>query len=859
MKRSQAAALTRSTEEERLHAEIRELKAQLTAEQDTTAKLKRREAELADFLDNSELPIHWVGPSGEILWANEAELKLLGYSRDEYIGHHISEFHADGQTIRDILERLTRNEALHGYEARLRAKDGTIRYVLITSNVRWDEGAFVHTRCLTSDITDRKRSHARLAAEHAVSQLLNTTTTIEDAARKIVEVVCKHLDFAVGAFWAQDSSGQLRCLSLWDDSDAKLRPFVEVTRARHFLPGTGMPGRVWTSSKPVWIQDVATDSNFPRGDVAARAGLSTGVAFPICRGETVLGVLEFFSRDPRRADAQLLNTLATIGHQAGQFLQRHRAEQNLARRLAELELLYEMAQAVNEATSADHIYNRALDALARAIEVHRASILVLDQDRVMRFVAWRGISDEYRAAVEGHSPWSPDDAAPPAVLVDDVGKTPELKAYAAVFAAENIRALAFIPLVAAGRLLGKFMLYYEEEHEFGSYEIALARTIANYIGVAVQRQQAAAALQDKETRLRLALEASNIGVWEWDIAANRVIWSDRVYQIHGLEPGSISGKPEELRQLFHPDESDRVSDAVLGALASKTSYALEFRIIRPTGEVRWIATTGRVICNSEGQPVRLLGTTLDITDRKTAEDTLAAQAAELARSNADLQQFAYVTSHDLQEPLRNVRSYAQLLGRRYEAQLDADGKEFLKFIVSGATHMHMLIEDLLSFSKLVNADAAPFTAVDMNAAFAVAQKNLHLAIAEASAQITATNLPMVEGDEVQLVQVLQNLISNSIKYRREDPRIQVFADRDVDTWTFGVRDNGIGIAPEYHERIFGVFKRLHGKEIPGTGIGLAICKKIIEKHGGRMWVESTRGVGSTFYFTVPAASSHVDA
>ncbi|HUS05161.1 MAG TPA: ATP-binding protein [Bryobacteraceae bacterium] len=242
-----------------------------------------------------------------------------------------------------------------------------------------------------------------------------------------------------------------------------------------------------------------------------------------------------------------------------------------------------------------------------------------------------------------------------------------------------------------------------------------------------------------------------------------------------------------------------------------------------------------------------------VEQRLQAEAELISKAQQLAVSNADLQQFAYVTSHDLQEPLRTIQSYSQLMAKRYGGRLDEDADQFLTFMVEGANRMRHLITDLLSYSRVVNLEPRCFAPVPMDSVLAWASANLQLAIADTGTLITHDELPVVAGDQVLLVQLLQNLISNAIKYRGPDtPRIHISARKDGAGWLLSVRDNGIGIAPMYLERIFGIFKRLHGREIPGTGIGLAICRKIVEQHQGRLWAESTVGQGTTFLFTLPA-------
>ncbi len=264
----------------------------------------------------------------------------------------------------------------------------------------------------------------------------------------------------------------------------------------------------------------------------------------------------------------------------------------------------------------------------------------------------------------------------------------------------------------------------------------------------------------------------------------------------------------------------------------------------------WINISG--VKDETGSVTHFIVEFSDISAYRKAQEALSQRTEELARSNKELEQFAYVASHDLQEPLRMVASFTQLLSRRYRGKLDADADEFIHYAVDGATRMQTLINDLLSFSR-IGSSKKPFTAVNLATVLQRALANLRLAIEECEAKITYDDLPTIDGDLTQLTQLFQNLIGNAVKFRGElPPEIQINVSDTDKYWLFEVRDNGIGIAPEFFDRIFVIFQRLHNKEdYPGTGIGLSICKKIVERHKGQIEVKSERGLGTAFIVTLP--------
>jgi PAS domain S-box-containing protein len=298
-------------------------------------------------------------------------------------------------------------------------------------------------------------------------------------------------------------------------------------------------------------------------------------------------------------------------------------------------------------------------------------------------------------------------------------------------------------------------------------------------------------------------------------------------------------------------EQEKVPE-ILESLTRKGTWEGEYLARKKDGSTFVAQSKANVVLGADGKQIALYSSVIDITEKKRAEAGLKKVSLDLTRSNQDLEQFAYIASHDLQEPLRMVSSYVKLLERRYKGKLDADADDFINFAVDGAVRMQNLINDLLLFSR-VNTRGKEFELTDYEAVFATVVGNLQAQIESNKAILTHDPLPKAWADSVQQIQVMQNLIHNGIKFHRDEaPRVHVSAKEGDDEWVFSVKDNGIGIEPEYFDRIFLIFHRLNEKDkYPGTGIGLSICKKIIERHGGRIWIESEPGKGSAFFFTIP--------
>ena len=319
-------------------------------------------------------------------------------------------------------------------------------------------------------------------------------------------------------------------------------------------------------------------------------------------------------------------------------------------------------------------------------------------------------------------------------------------------------------------------------------------------------------------------------------------------QVTGLTREELIGT--DFSDYFTDPEKARAGYQQVFREGSVEDYELGIR--HRDGRVTPVLYNASLYRDEAGQVVGVFAAARDISELKRATETLKEYSAELARSNADLQQFAYVASHDLQEPLRMVASFTQLLAKRYQGKLGSDADEFIGYAVDGARRMQTLISDLLAYSR-VGSRGKEFASIQCENVLQEVLANLQTAIEETSAVVTHDALPTVWADSSQLAQVFQNVIGNALKFHGPElPRVHVSAERDGGDWRFAVRDNGVGIDPQYAERIFVIFQRLHpARDYPGTGMGLAIAKKIVERHGGRIWVESEPGKGSTFCFTIP--------
>lgn len=360
-------------------------------------------------------------------------------------------------------------------------------------------------------------------------------------------------------------------------------------------------------------------------------------------------------------------------------------------------------------------------------------------------------------------------------------------------------------------------------------------------------------------RYTVVTKATNNIIWDWDFKKNKVSWGESLTKIFGYP--DLENHSTWWTDKIHPEDKERVAQKFNEFLESsnKEKWSDEYRIITESGSIRHIYDRGYMLFNKKGKPIRMIGSLEDISERKISEEQLKElnlqinkRVEELAVSNAELEQFAYIASHDLQEPLRMITRFLSEIQRKYSDNLDDKGKEYIHYAVDGAHRMRNLILDLLEYSRVGKFDQT-IEMIDLNILIEEVINYHEVFIKESNAVVKWSHLPTILNRKTPIQLVFQNLISNALKYHSpsEQPKIEITHQDLGDYWLFLVKDNGIGIDPMFSEKIFVIFQRLHAKhEYSGTGIGLAICKKIIEAQGGKIWVESEEGQGSIFCFTV---------
>jgi PAS domain S-box-containing protein len=956
----------------------------ITERKESERALRQSEQELADFFENASIGLHWVGPDGVILRVNRAELTMLGYAHEEYVGRNISDFHVDQDAIANIMRRLTAGETLQDYEARMRCRDGSIKHVLIDSSVLWQDGQFVHTRSFTRDVTDRKRvdeAQARLAAivessqdaivsktlegrilswnkgaeqlfghtaqeaigqfitviipterhdeermilehvrsgkriehfetvrvakdgrlidislttspirasdgriigaskiardisaakraerrlvtQNSVTRALAESATLKDAATRIIQTVCEQLGWELGVIWYVDRrANRLRCSDVWHRTTTEVPRFATICRESSFESGIGLPGRVWASARATWIPDVFKDDNFPRGPFAVEGGLHAAFGCPIILNDEVLGVIEFFSREIRHVDEELLQMMAAIGSQIGQFIERKRAEEALRDSEQRFRLMAERVPSIIWTAAPDGAITYANErwfefcGLTFEQNARRWPELVLHPDDYQRCIASWTLAlregTEYEIEVrnrrhDGVYRWFVTRAVP---LRDDCGKIVQWFGTTTDIDDRKRSEQTSRFLADASAALAALTDYKSTLEKVANMAVPY---FADWCAVDM--------LEFDGSLRRLAVA---------HVDPRKIQLAHELFRRYPPQPSDAHGVMNVLRT----GQREWMSVIPDSLLVEATRDEDHLRIARQLGLTSFIcvplrsrkevlgaltfvtAESGRVYDSND------LAAAEDLTHRAVIAIENANLLAALKESDRRKDEFLAMLAHELRNPLAPIRNSVQILRGR---DLTLSQRRWATEVIDRQVHqMTRLVDDLLDISRITRGkielrkERVELADVLINAVEAsrpLIEKWGH------ELTVSVADEPIVlYADPARLAQVFQNLLNNAAKYMDQGGHIWVSAERQDDRAVVRVLDTGIGIPPEMLPRIFDMFTQVDhslDRAEGGLGLGLTLVQRLVEMHGGSVSAHSEGlGQGSEFVVRLPIAAS----
>jgi PAS domain S-box-containing protein len=831
----------------------------------TEEALRESEQELSDFFENATVALHWAGPDGIIQRVNRAELEMLGYERDEYVGRHIAEFHVDAPVIADILARLASGEEIHAYEARLRRKDGTIKHVRIDSSVYFKAGEFIHTRCFTRDVTDLKETEARQRLHFAATRVLAEAATLRDAAPRLLQAICESLGWDVGSIWiVARSANQLRCVDVWHAPTVEFSSFEKITRDTAFSPGVGMPGRVWSSGKPAWIPNVVEDPNFPRAPYALKEGIRAACGFPIeSRGE-LIGVIEFFSREKRSPDVELMNALEDLGRRIGQFIERKRAEEAFREREESYRALFEVNPlpmwlrdpqtlafvAVNDAAVRQYGYSREefLHMTVRAILAPEDAGAVAD----LRWDGSHGI-EPWNAGLRRHR------------RKDGSFLWVEVSGRDLVVGDRRLRLILANDVTERKRI--------DEEHRFLAEASAiLGSSLDSEATLANLARRAVPELGDWCFIELVDRQGTPVRVAAAEVGRE----NDETVKRYPPNPGSPLGVYHVLR-TGESELAPDVSEEMLDQVAWDADHARIFKDfvhgylcvpLRAGNRVLGAMMLARTK-TSPRYGEKDLALAEEVARRAGLAVENARLYAEMRDASAQKSRFLSAVSHDLRTPANVITLLSSLIRKEAERMGAGEASRLIercRRLETASSAFADLLSDLLEIGsfdsgqkKLREEDFALSDVIEeclATCATAAREKGLRLRVRWDVAP------PGIRGDRTEFGRVLLNLVSNAVKFtQRGFVKVEV-SRASEEGLQIGVRDTGPGIPPEHISSVFSEFFQAQNDErdrSKGSGLGLAISRRIMQALGGSLQVESQVGVGSLFTASLPADRVLADA
>ncbi|MFC2130370.1 PAS domain S-box protein [Bacteroidota bacterium] len=803
--------------------------------------------------------------NGNIIQANTAFLSTWDYqSMDEVIGKPLLDFIQNKDEAVAIITALNETGEWEGDYTAKRKDGSTFIAHGMATDVRDANSKMIGYQSAVLDITERKQSEEALRLSERKLNIMNEIANIfltipdEEMYAETLKVILEVMASKFGVFGYINEEGALvvptMTRTIWEQCEV---PEKDIVFPRETWGNSAWP-RAIKEGKMNFSNETSTIT--PKGHIPIERHLT----MPIVYQGVSIGLIQVANKLTNYSDEDIA-MLETLGAAIAPVLD---ARLNREKQEAKRERAEESLREANE--------NLELTVLERTSELEKSKKLLDEAGKLARIGAWEidlkenelNWSDmvyEIHEVEPGFKPTVENGInfyAPEAIPV--ISKCIE----EAITNGKSFDVELQLMTAKQNRLWVRTMgKAYRENGEItkvsGVFQDIHSRKLVEIESLEKSRQ-----LRLLSTELEIIID-SIPGLVFYKDTNNRFLRVNK-YMAEAYKMSKKEMEGVHLNDLHTPEEAQTYYEDDLQVINSrKPKLNIDEPWETETGK-RWVNTSKIPYIDEKGEVVGVIGISMDVTERKLAEEELEKHrehleelvnerteeiekvVKDLERSNKELEQFAYVASHDLQEPLRMVSSFTQLLARKYKDSLDSDAMEFIKFAVDGATRMQLLINDLLEFSR-VSTRGKSFERVDCASVLGIVRKTLHNRVEETNALISNEDLPIILGDESQLIRLFQNLIENALKfYGTEPPRILISAKDMGKEWQFSVKDNGIGIDSEFKDRIFTIFQRLHGRdEYPGTGIGLAVSKRIVERHGGKIWVESEKDKGTTFFFTIP--------
>ena len=785
-------------------------------------RTERARAHLAAIVEFSNDAIVSKTLEGIVASWNVGAERLFGYTAEEMVGESILLLvPADLRDEEDlILKKIKAGERIEHYETERLTKAGHRMQVSLTiSPLKDATGKIIGASKIARDITERKRAeeavrviNAQLSADlSAITRMQQISTRLaqaEDLAQLLDEIVAAGTEIT-GADMGNIQLFQNGVLQIVSQRGFA-SPFLDFFN--HVTHGTAACGTALERHERIIVEDILKSPIFigtPALDVMLAADARAVQSTPlISRSGTLLGMFSTHYRTPRRPGDRELRMLDLLARQAADFIESRLSSNALRESEERLRLATEHAEI--GFWDVDHVN----DVLVWPPRVKAMFGISPDAEVSMRDF-YNGLHPEDRAATS--------------------------EAYAAACDPSR-RALYDVEYRTIGKEDGRIRWVGAKGRGVFSVQGRCLRVIGTAIDIS-KRKETEARLAESEARFRAMAETLPDILYVTDPAGFNEYASPSYTSYTGLSQEQLAGLG--WLETIHPEDRARVQEAWNHATASGESYGGEVRLRRHDGAYRWFVSRAKPTRDHSGRILQWFGAATDIEDQKQIE-------RELRTANEDLNQFAFAAAHDLREPLRNVALFTEMLVKSCpDGNLEAIAR-MKTVITEGVERLENLLNDLLEFSRAALAGEDSAATADVRSAVEKALQNLETTIASSGAKVEYSELPVIRGAETHFLQLFQNLVGNAIQYRGpEPPKITISASMTNEEWLFSVKDNGIGIAPQFHRQIFGLFKRLHGRNIPGTGIGLAICQKIVERYGGQIWVDSTLGQGAEFLFTIP--------